>query len=89
MIAVILIIAGIMGYVLNVLLIAYFINKTRPGYWAEDETPDKNGTYEWEHTAGTGIVPKWVSLIGLIAVLQLVVGTCWGVILLIRFFLTR
>jgi len=33
-----------------------------------------NGEYLWEQTAGRGIVPKWVSLIGLIALPLIGIG---------------
>jgi hypothetical protein len=48
---------GIALYLLSNLLMIAFINKRAPG-------SIQNGT--WEDTAGTGIVPKWVSEIGLL-----------------------
>jgi hypothetical protein len=52
----------------NVFLSRFFINKKAPGVLELDEAygrPMKNGEYLWEKTAGTGIVPKWVSWIGI------------------------
>lgn len=46
-------------YVVNSLLIQHFIRKRAPEL-ATDET--------WELTAGLGIVPKWVSFLGLLSI---------------------
>ena len=48
---------GIALYFLNIFLLRAYIGKRAP-------TTLENGS--WELTAGTGIVPKWVSAIGLI-----------------------
>lgn len=46
------------------LLMKYYMNRRAPGLLEMDEVfPD--GEHAWEKTAGTGIVPKWVSFIGL------------------------
>lgn len=50
---------GVVLYIVNITLIQYFIAKKEP-------TTLENGS--WEQTAGKGIVPKWVSQIGLIGI---------------------
>ncbi len=52
-----LILGGIL-YFLNINLIRFFIKARNPEF-ANDE--------DWESTAGLGIVPKWVSVIGLLS----------------------
>jgi hypothetical protein len=52
-------IVGIVLYFLNIALIRYFIKKEVP-YRLEDSS--------WEMTAGTGLVPKWVSALGLVGI---------------------
>lgn len=48
---------GILLYFINVFLIRYFIKGRAPSTL-------ENGS--WETTAGTGMVPKWVSAVGLV-----------------------
>ena len=57
--AVSLVVVGLVLYVTNGLLIRHFVSKADPDML-------ENGT--WEMTAGLGIVPKWVSLLGLLAI---------------------
>lgn len=45
-------------YITNGLLITRYIETRAPEYANADD---------WERTAGTGVVPKWVSLLGLLA----------------------
>lgn len=52
-----LLLGGIL-YILNIILIRLFI-KAR--------TPEFANNEDWESTAGLGIVPKWVSIIGLLS----------------------
>lgn len=52
-------------YVLNNYLIAKHIKKKAPSYLSFQEVLPN--VQKWELTAGRGIVPKWVSLIGLLA----------------------
>lgn len=76
------ILLGIICYVINVLLIQYYIDKKAPGLLDLDiSLPPLNANeeYLWEKTAGTGIVPKWVSVIGLISI-PLIIG---GILLVI------
>jgi len=57
-------------YILNIILIQYFIKKRAPDFASSQEAfPD---VQKWELTAGLGIVPKWVSLIGLLAISAIV-----------------
>jgi hypothetical protein len=53
-------------YVTSGLLIGYYIEKNAPELANFDETLP--GVQSWELTAGTGVVPRWVSLIGLLAI---------------------
>lgn len=65
-----LVILGIALYLTNIFLIRYYIKKRASGVVELDELygkPMKDGEYLWEKTAGTGIVPKWVSFIGICA----------------------
>lgn len=50
---------GLVLYLTNVFLIRWFIAKRAPLMLHDDD---------WEETAGTGIVPRWVSEIGLIGI---------------------
>ena len=56
-------------YVGNCVLIRYYIKKRAPEFASEEEVMP--GIQKWELTAGVGIVPKWVSWTGLIAVASL------------------
>lgn len=50
---------GVALHIANVVLIRRYIRVRAPEF-ANDET--------WEHTAGLGIVPKWVSILGLLGI---------------------
>ncbi len=76
---------GIILYVINVRLITHFIDSKMPGLLDIDymlPPPPKGEEYLWEKTAGTGIVPKWVSWIGLCALACGVGIIVWYVILI-------
>lgn len=45
--------------------------------------PGKDEKYLWEKTAGTGAVPKWVSIIGLLVYPILLIGVILIIISLI------
>jgi len=65
-----LVLLGVVGHVANVQLILYYIRKSAPGLIEIDMAlppPLPGGKYLWERTAGTGIVPRWVSLLAFIA----------------------
>ena len=67
-------------YVLNIVLIRHYIEKRVPGLLEIDAvlpTPGKGQNYFWEMTAGTGIVPKWVSWVGMGAVACVFGGCVW------------
>jgi len=67
-------------YVLNIVLTRHYIEKHVPGLFEIDAvlpTPGKGQDYLWERTAGTGIVPKWVSWVGTSAVACIVGGCVW------------
>ena len=76
-IGIILIISAAACYISNVLLIKYYLDKNAPGIRDVDSAlpkPDVGEEYIWEKTAGIGIVPKWVSFIGLLAIPLLIIG---------------
>jgi hypothetical protein len=54
---------GVVLYFVNISLVQIFIRKHAPEYNSLDEVSP--GTQAWELTAGRGIVPRWVSWIGL------------------------
>jgi hypothetical protein len=56
---------GIVLYLINIILINYFIKKRMPDLSMTEEF--SNGVKTWELTAGLGIVPKWVSVVGFLA----------------------
>ncbi len=56
-------------YILNVFLIKHFIRNRVPEFASTEEGP--GGIQKWELTAGTGIVPKWVSWLGLASIASL------------------
>ena len=67
-------------YVLNIVLIRHYIERRVPGLVEIDAAlppPEKGQNYFWEMTAGTGIVPKWVSWVGMGAVACIVGGCVW------------
>jgi len=68
-------ILGILLYFCNVFLIRHFV-KTRTPELAQDDL--------WEATAGTGIVPKWVSVIGLLSFSAFITGVLPWVISLFK-----
>ncbi len=82
-IGIILTVLGIVGYILNALLMRHYLNKNAPGILDVDEKlPDDS--YAWEHTSSTGTVPKWVSLIGLVGMGFLVVGIIFFIVSFFR-----
>ena len=57
---------GVGLYLINNFLLVSFIKKRAPDLASSDETMP--GVQKWELTAGLGIVPKWVSYIGILAI---------------------
>lgn len=70
---VIITVLGVVAYIVNIALIQHYINKRMPEVLGIYEK-FHDGSFAWEHTAGTRTVPKWVSLIGLIGVGLFVLG---------------
>ena len=50
-------VAGLLAFIVNNVLIQFFISRRAP-------TSLSDGT--WENTAGKGVVPKWVSFLGVV-----------------------
>ena len=46
----------------------YFLNSFLIHHYIKKEMPDSLDDGSWEMTAGLGIVPQWVSYIGLLAI---------------------
>ena len=66
--------AGLL-YFINIFLIRYYIRKRTPEFANDDM---------WEMTAGLGIVPKWVSMIGLLSISVLITAVIPWIIELIK-----
>jgi hypothetical protein len=62
-------------YLLNITLIQYFIKKRAPMF-ANDQM--------WELTAGRGIVPKWVSSVGLFSISAAIAGLLPWVVAIVK-----
>ena len=69
-------------YLLNAFLTQYFIRRRTPDFASSEEVLP--GTQKWELTAGLGIVPEWVSMIGLLAISALVTAIVPWVIALLK-----
>jgi len=77
LIGIILVVLAIICYFTNIFLIRYYIEKKIPGLIDTDLSlpkPGKDEEYLWEKTAGTRAVPKWVSIIGILAIPLLICG---------------
>lgn len=61
-------VVGVALYLGNIALIRSYISKRAPEF-ANDEM--------WELTAGTGIVPKWVSFLGLLSFPAFIAAGIW------------
>ena len=73
---------AILLYLVNVILIRYFIKKKTPEFASSEEVlPDMQ---KWELTAGLGIVPKWVSVIGLLSISALITACLPWIIALFK-----
>lgn len=71
-----LIVIAIACYVGSAFLAKHYLDKNVRGLLEADMllgVPPKGKEYFWEKTAGTGIVPKWVSIIGLLAIPLIIV----------------
>jgi negative regulator of sigma E activity len=76
-----LVIAAVL-YVTNVLLVKYYIERRAP--WAASHEGVFPGIQMWELTAGLGVVPKWISLIGTLAITAVITAVVPWVIALFR-----
>lgn len=86
-VGIILILLSIACYLLSIFLMKHFIDKKTPGLLDVDAAlppPKRNQEYLWEKTSGAGIVPKWVSLIGLLAIPIFIFGVLILIISLIK-----
>jgi len=61
-----LLVLGIDLHIVNVILIQVYTRKHAPELASRDEVAP--GTEAWELTAGLGVVPRWVSWLGLLAI---------------------
>jgi len=80
---IILLLASVVCYITNIVLIRHYLNKSIPGVLEIDEIlspPPPGKEYLWEKTAGSGIVPKWVSIIGLSSIPLLVIGVIFIIV---------
>jgi hypothetical protein len=72
---------GLFLYVLNVVLIRHYLTRSRP-FLLELEArlppPAKGQEHLWEKTAGTGVVPKWVSAFGSVNLIWSLLITSFG-----------
>jgi hypothetical protein len=59
--------AGTVLYVVSGALTKQYIERRAPEFASTEESIVK-GVQDWEVTAGLGIVPKWVSWLGLFAI---------------------
>lgn len=59
------VVLAVVLHLINVILIRRYISRRAPAFASTDEVSP--GVQAWELTAGTGVVPEWVSLIGLAA----------------------
>jgi len=73
---------AIFFYLLNIILIQYFIKKKTPDFASTKEAFP--GVQKWELTAGVGIVPKWVSAIGLLSISALITAVVPWIIALLK-----
>ena len=73
---------SVLLYFLNIWLIHYFIKKRIPDFASSEEVIP--GVQKWELTAGIGIVPKWVSVIGLLSISALITAVLPWVIRMLK-----
>lgn len=69
-------------YVVNVTLIQYYIKKRAPDFASGEEVVP--GVQTWELTAGLGVVPRWVSVLGLLSVSALITAVLPWLIELVK-----
>jgi hypothetical protein len=61
---------GVALHVGSTVLMKLYLDRRAPGLLDEDAAagPGPDGRYGWERTAGTGVVPRWVSALGLLSI---------------------
>ncbi len=74
---------GVVAYFTNVRLIVFYIQKKVPSVFLKTEKL-ADGEYLWEKTAGLGIVPRWVSRIGILSYYLLGYAALFLIFALIR-----
>lgn len=60
------IVVGVVLYLVSNFLIVGLIRKRAPEFASSEELLP--GVQKWELTVGTGVVPKWISFIGIISI---------------------
>ena len=63
---VIVVVLGLILYFTHNILMTEYIRKRAPEFLSKEEV--RPGVQKWELTAGTSVVPIWVTLVGLVAV---------------------
>lgn len=69
-------------YILNIILIKQFIQRNAPEF--ANNKQNNSGIQDWELTAGLGVVPKWVSRIGLWSISALITAVFPWIIAIFR-----
>lgn len=77
-------ILAIILYLVNITLIQFFIKRRAPEFASNEEVIP--GSQSWELTAGLGIVPKWVSWIGLLSISAIITAILPWLVMLIKLF---
>ncbi len=74
--AIVLVVVGLLSHFGSLGLTLYFIERRIPGLLETSRKlgPDRDGRLLWEHTSGLGIVPRWISWVGLLAFPCLTLG---------------
>jgi hypothetical protein len=77
--SIVLVLVAAMLSATNVWFIGFYISNKVPGLFAIDASlpRPKDEEYLWEKTAGMGIVPKWVSWIGIAAIAFFIGAFVW------------
>lgn len=87
----VLVLLGVALHFVNVVLIGHYINAKVPGLLEADAAidatfgpPQRGERRLWEYTAGTGIAPKWASMLGLLSPPSFAAGVIVLVVTAIR-----
>lgn len=60
-------------------LALYVANGLLIGRYIQNRAPEYANVHDWERTAGTDGVPRWVSLLGLLALPSLLAAAIWTI----------